>query len=297
MQNSFSLNDLYADYAAGLLNKKEFEGAIFKVIQERINGYGLPGWTRDECDDYLSSLYFRISRAISTYQETGSSFETYIGSLVRLTAREYRSRQIRGYLEENAALITLIPDMYACEHEPEYHEYIPDPGDPVKVNNPRQLLILVLKCCSYVSMDFLERIAPSVGINPAALGRMIDHLLGQREKRDEEMAVLRGKINRQFYRCIYFEKKLKYVAEDSIVAQRLNKQLEQGRDKLVKMRRLLARTRLDPSNSQIARMLGITKGTVDSVLYNLRNRRANPDLSCVETAVSKQLKHYQETIQ
>ncbi|MCL2270578.1 MAG: hypothetical protein FWC24_04460 [Treponema sp.] len=276
MQNSFSLNELYVHYAAGLLDKKKFEGAIFKSIRDNLYQYGLPGWDRGDYDDYLSSLYLRISRAIDAYQETGSSFEIYMGSIVRLTAREYRAHQTRCYHKETAAWITQIPDMYACEDEAEYNERIAPDTEGVQFNNPRQLLILILKCSSHISMDFLERISPRLGMEPKVILRMIDHLLGQQEKRMDEKNLQSEQINYQFYSNILLEKRI-IAAEDSVAAQRLKKMLERRQDKLLKKRMRFARTRLDPSNSQIAQLLGISKGTVDSVLYNLKNR--NPSLN------------------
>jgi len=275
MQDSFSLNDLYTRYAAGLMKKKELEGEIFKSIQENVSRFGLVGWNKEDSDDYVSSLYQRISRAINTYQENGSSFETYIGSMVRLTAREFRSRQMRGYLEEDAAWLTQLPDIYACENELEYHEHIdPETDTPIKPKNPRQLLILILKCCGQVSTDFLEKVSPQLGIEINVLSKMTDYLKELRKKREVETAILREKMNRQFYRCIFLEKRLQVIALDSVTAQNLKKQLERGRDKLSKLRKQLTRRRLDPSNDQIAKLLGISKGTVDSVLYNLRIRGA-----------------------
>jgi DNA-directed RNA polymerase specialized sigma24 family protein len=265
------LNNLYADYMAGVLNKKEFEGSIFKTIRENVHCFGLVGWNREDSDDYISSLYPRISRAIDAYQETGASFESYIGSMVRLTAREYRSRQMRGYCEETAAWIAHIPEMYVCENEIEYNEQAAAGMEgTIKLTSPRQLLILILKCSNHISADLMEKIAPKLGIEPDALNEMVDHLKQLYEKRAADIITLREKINSQFYRCILYEKKLQTLMPDSVRAQELRKQLKNGRNRLEKTRQHLARTRLDPSNAQIAKLLGISKGTVDSVLYNLR---------------------------
>jgi len=270
MQGLCTLNELYADYAAGLMKKKDFEGSIFKTIQENVHCFGLVGWNREDSDDYISSLYPRISRAIDAYQETGASFESYIGSMVRLTAREYRSRQMRGYCEETAAWIAHLPEMYVCENEMEYDEHTTETEGLIKLNNPRQLLILILKCSNHISADFLEKISPRLGIEPDSLSEMIDNLRQQYEKRAADILALREKINSQFYRCILYEKKLQTLMSDSPLAQRLNRYLKTGRSRLEKTRRRLAHSRVDPSNSEIAKLLGISKGTVDSVLYNLR---------------------------
>jgi hypothetical protein len=199
MQDLLSLNDYYANYAAGLLKKQEFESLIINTVRQDVHRFGISGWSREDYDDYISSIYPRISRAIDAYQETGSSFESYIGTLVRLTAREYRSRQISSYMEETAAWITQIPEMYAYETEPSYNDRVTEETDnPAPSKNPRQLLILILKCCSHVSAEFLEKVSPSVGMEPEALGKMIIQLKEQREKRETEVIALRERINRHF---------------------------------------------------------------------------------------------------
>jgi len=280
MQIILTLNELYAKYADGLLTKEVFESAVFKIIKKNMCRLGLTGWNREEKEDFISSLYPRISRAINRYRETGSSFEIYINTLVRLTAKEYCVNAARSYVKETAAWITQIPDMYVCENETAYDEHFEaDAAEPAekaeKLKNPRQLLILILKCCNYVTTDFLDRVSPQLGIRPETLNAMIDRLKKQREKRMTEYSLMRERVSNQLYRCIFYQKELEALTENSIIAQRLRKRLEHGQIKLKRMRRRLARARLDPSNLQIAKLLGLSKSTVDSVLHTLRSH--NPD--------------------
>jgi len=280
MQNLLTLNELYAQYTNGLLTKEVLEGAIFRIIKKNMYQLGLTGWNREEREDFISSLYPRISRAINKYQETGSSFEIYINTLVRLTAKEYCANAARSYVKETAAWITQIPDMYISENETEYDDHFGTETEnekkPVKLKNPRQLLILILKCCNYVTEDFLEKVSPQLGIKPETLNAMINRLKKQREKRIMEFSLMRERISTQLYRCIFYQKELETMTENNIIAQRLRKRLEHGRIKLKKMRKRLARARLDPSNLQIAKLLGLSKSTVDTVLFNLRERAKEP---------------------
>jgi hypothetical protein len=273
MQNITSLNCLFADYSAGLLEKKKLEGEIFRAIKENMRRLAV--WDREDNDEYLSWLYPRISHAIGSYRETGSSFESYISALVRITAKEYRSRKARTYLAEIAAWTTLIPDMHVCEEAPDY-ACIKEADRPNTVK-PRQLLILFLKCCCYVSDDFLVKAAPSLGVLPEELNRMVTHLKKFREKREQYNALLREKANYQFCRCIFYEKRLKVMPENSIAAQRIKERLERGWDRLAKLRKRLANRIPEPSNSQIAGLLGISKGTVDAVLYRLKFQNNKKD--------------------
>jgi len=285
MQIILTLNELYAQYTGGLLTREVFESAIFKIIKKNIYQLGLAGWNREEREDFISSIYPRISRAINKYQETGSSFEVYINTLVRLTAKEFCANAARSYARETAAWITQIPDMYACENETEYDAHSEAEAEPAenpskdpavkpaeKPKNPRQLLILILKCCNYVTADFLDRVAPQLDIEPEDLRAMIDRLKKQGEQRITEFSLMRERVSNQLYRCIFYQKELEALTENSITAQRLRKRLEHGRVRLRRMRRRLARARLDPSNLQIAQLLGLSKSTVDSVLYILRSR-------------------------
>jgi len=290
MQNLLTLNELYAKYTAGLLTKEAFEVAIFKIIKKNISLLGLGEWNREERDDFISSLYLRINRAINRYQETGSSFEIYINTLVRLSAKEYCVNRARSYVKETAAWITQIPDMYVCEHETEYNESSGDEtkkgGKSIKLKNPRQLLILILKCCNQVTEDFLEKVSPQLDIEPERLNTMINRLKKQREKRVMEFSLMRERISCQLYRCIFYQKELESLTENSIIAQRIRKRLEHGRIKLKRMRRRLTRVRLDPSNLQIAKLLGLSKGTVDTVLYNLK-AHATPPVKALQDEAGK----------
>jgi DNA-directed RNA polymerase specialized sigma24 family protein len=267
MRNTISLNGLFADYSAGLLERKKLEGEIFRAVRENVRR--LANWNREDNDEYLSWLYPRISQAIGTYRETGSSFETYIGSMVRMTAKEFRSRKARAYLAESAAWMSVFPDMYTSEDPPEYARAEEEVRP--KLLHPRQLLILILKCCCSVSDDFLERAAPMLGIPWEELNRMVSALRKLRETHEQCNLILQEKVNYQFYRCIFYEKKLRALPENSIAAQRVKVRLERGRDRLGNLRERFAKRRcLDPSNQQIAKLLGLSKGTVDSVLYRLK---------------------------
>jgi len=277
MQILLVLNELYEKYTDGLLTKDALEVAIFRIIKKNMHHLGLAGWNSEERDDFISSLYPRISRAIDKYQEAGSSFDVYISTLLRLSAKEYCAKAARSYVKETAAWITQIPDMYVCENETEYDGYSDTETEkPAKLKNPRQLLILTLKCCNHVTADFLEKISPRLNVTPETLIAMINRLKKQREKHMTEVSQMRERISSQLCRCIFYQKELEALTENNIIAQRFQKRLEHGRITLNRMRRRLARTRLDPSNLEIAKLLGLSKSTVDSVMHSLRSRAKKP---------------------
>jgi biotin operon repressor len=303
MQNILALNELYHQYVEGGLGRKEFEGTIFSIMLKNVQYFYFADWDRDEYVDYLCWLYPRLSNAIDNYREKGYSFSTHIIALVRYSMKEYRSRQADHYITEFAAWTVRAADMEVHSREPDYSVEIPRQGvlpepsrrpetlvaDPpaetakvppknIQVNNPRQILLLLLKSYYFVDDDFLERIAPAIGMEAKKIRKMIEKLRGWRARRDELVRVLQERIVCQFYRCIVVEKRLRSAAEGTARHAKLSKNLKRARERLVSMRKRLSGIRVDATNQQVADLLGITKGAVASNLYALRNRyaKSNP---------------------
>ena len=277
MQNTISLNDHYAHYSIGALGREELEVLIFETIRKEVRSIKLPIWEAEDYDDYISWLYPRICKSIDAYRETGSSFENYIGNLVRLTVKEYRNRQVRDYINETVAWNIGSADMFVSENTIEYDEDI-STENTEEINgaekNPRQLLILVLKCCNFVSADFLKKVSPRLGIEEDVLENMINSLKNDSVMRIKNRELLQEKINRQFCRCLVYERTFLSITDETVF-QRQKRKLELGRNRLIKLRIKHAKMRTDPSNFQIAQLLGISKGTVDAVLYTLKTRWKN----------------------
>jgi len=277
-----SLNNLYSQYADGVISRKEFEGMIYKTIIRDQRRYSLNRWKQEESDDFASWLYPRIHSAIDSYHDKGSSFEAYMNSIIRLSAKEYRRDTADDSITEYAAWAARVSDQYARQEEPDYTEErnrIPESAKQQtttagaeKIKNHRQLLILILKCYYYVSDDFLDRIAPMAGLSKEKLKEMTDKLRIARARREEELRNMRECVYSQFYRCIVYEKKLSLLPENSIAASKMKLRLEKARRRLESMRKRLAKIRTDATNRQVAKVIGVSKGAVDASLHNLRTR-------------------------
>lgn len=269
MRKLLPLNDLFRQYTWGDLEKRQFEGLIFEYVLEKYQCFHLYDWDKDDYIDFLCWLYPRMSRAIDNYRETGSSFEAYISALIRWSAREYRSRQADHQVTEYAAWALRSSELAVHESEP---EYLPLEPQQQTVINPRQILFLLLKSYYFVSEDFLDRVAPCLGMEKKQLSDIVCKLRELRTDREEEIRSLQEQIHCQFYRCITFEKRLTAVPETSAHYAKMRSRLARARARLETMRKRFAGIRLDATNRQIAEVLGIPKGTVDSTLSILKNR-------------------------
>jgi biotin operon repressor len=280
MHNFLPLHKLLNQYHLGTLSKRELEGLIFQHIQDRFERFHFYKWSKDDFMDFLCWFYSRISRAIDNYRDTGSSFDAYIGALLRWSAKEYHTKETEHRIIESACWKARALEMAVCEDEPPYLEPAPV-FDPV--SNPRQVLSLLLKSYHYVSEDFLTRIAPAVGISKEKLGHLIEELRKQRMQREGEIWELQERVFTQYYRCISFEKRLRVAPEDSTRHRKMKRCLERGRKRLESMRRRLAALKTDASNRQVAEILGVAKGTVDSNIYTVKSKHNIEDDEMPET--------------
>jgi hypothetical protein len=278
MQNFSSLNDLFRQYSRGSLEKRHFEELIFRSALGDYRRYHLFDGNREEYIDYLCWLYPRISRSIDNYRDTGASFDAYIGALIRYSVREYRSREADHRVTEYSAWKIHSSELSSRDRadtilaadteEPEYGER----PSAVLINNPRQVLILLLKSYYFVSDDFAARAAPVIGMDKETVKDLLDRLRKQRIERDEAIGNLQERIHCQFYRCITFESRLRAMPADLACHARMKIRLERARLRLEAMKRRLAGTRTDATNRQISEILGVSKGTVDASLHALRTR-------------------------
>jgi DNA-directed RNA polymerase specialized sigma24 family protein len=266
-------------YIQGLLKKKEFEGLIFQYCLDNSSRFCPSNWNKEEYTDYLCWLYPRISRSIDRYREMGSSFDTYIRCLVRWSAKEYRSREADHNVTENACWNARTIDMMVYSHEPEPEYVEKSEALPAfkPVSNPRQVLVLLLKSYYFVSDDFLTRIAPAIGVKKEKLLQLIDGLRKRRLNRDEEIRTLQERIHCQFYRCISMTRRAAAAPAGSVFQEKIRQRLARAENRLAAMRKRLKNIRFEASNRQVAEVLGIPKGTVDSNLHALKLKRQKYD--------------------
>jgi hypothetical protein len=271
MQDSSTIDELFERYTRRELSKKEFEGRIFQFVLQNYQRFHLFDWNEDKCAEYLCWLYPRLSRAIDNYKNTGASFDAYISAMIYWSAREYRTRETDHRITEYACWKAKAEEIAVSSPEPEYPERrAPLPPVP----NPRQVLVLLLKTYFYLSEDFLSRAAPALGIDKEKLRCMVEELRSLRLRRDEEIQGLRERIHSQYYRCIAFEKRMESVSEDSAYYIKMREKLNRARIRLGTMKVRLAKIRMEATNRQIAKVLGVPKGTVDSNLHALKRKFA-----------------------
>jgi DNA-directed RNA polymerase specialized sigma24 family protein len=273
-----SLNYFYSQYSKGKLERSKLEGLIYIHLIENQGRTRLYMWNRVEYEDFISWFFPRMQKSIDTYCKTASAFESFIYTILHVSAREFRVRSVTNSVTEYSAWSARIPDYYAHEDLPAYLTEKVQSSlsfENCKRKNVKQLTVLILKCYYYVSEDFLDRLLPETGIDRKKIMEMIEKIRILRAKHDDAIYHFKERIHCQYYRCIVYEKRLSYLSENMSAYAKLKIKLEKARERLDKMRKRIASIRTSATNKQIAEVIGISKGAVDSHLFTLKNKWEN----------------------
>ena len=273
MQNLSSLSEIYSEYTKGNMNRKALEGLIFQYLLDNFERYRLFKGDREKWIDFVSWLYPRLRRAISCYKECGASFDTYVSAIIQWSCKEYRAKEAEHYATEFACWKARAEEMAVSSTEPEYEaapEDTPKVLFPVVDIKPRHILILLLKSYYFVTDEHLNQVAMVTGIKKGELQGMIDELHEMRAYQEEKIHVLRQRIHSQYYRCLAFAKRLSSAYEGSAKHEKLKDSLERSHKRYRAIKKRLDKTRMDATNEQVASLLNIPRGTVDSALHSIR---------------------------
>jgi hypothetical protein len=263
---------LYDQYQQGLFSKERLESILSEQILSNSVYYTGCYGSLSDFSDFVAWFYPRLSKAIDRYQKLGATFATYLRSMIRHAYREFRMRQKDHALTEEAVWTEKALEgtaesalLYPTEDDAQAAAYLP-------VTNPRQVLILLLKSYHFLTQPFIERVAPALGMDAEALTVMINKLRELRKKRDGQVHELRERVYAQYYRCLSFRRRAEEAAAGSSRREHWEGCLDRGTKRLESMRKKLRHCRVNAKNSEVAHVLGMTKGGVDATLYFIRKR-------------------------
>jgi hypothetical protein len=181
----------------------------------------------------------------------------------------FRCRDKKRLAAETACW-NVCGDCSVNESEVPYQETepLPDSGKTL----PKYTLLLLLKSYYYVSDDMVNRAARALGMDAEVLGGMIDTLYRSQLKKITNLKKLTNSAHCLYFRCLSYERQLADKYGNPQKRMLIGRYLERGRRRLADMRRRLKSTRIEATNSDLSKLLGIPKGTIASQLSLIRSR-------------------------
>jgi len=146
----------------------------------------------------------------------------------------------------------------------------------------RNFLFLALKCSRTIGPDNAPLLSAVSGVGADRILGLSASLREMRAPRELRLETFRERRNRAFAQSRLLETELQGEIETERIAM-LGASLAKVRKRMRAAMCRMARVKLAPTNLEIARVVGVPKGTVDSGLYWLKRKLASVYISQIDT--------------
>jgi len=254
--------------------------------------------SEEEASEFLIFFLPTIKGLLRHFTYTGTPFMHYLTSSIRSKIRSYKQYQ---YKQKSYDIMSIYnfddrvchEDSYACFCDEPDSLYrlsgteklqgshtstglsssrqpaIPVPRRPAM--NIKQLLYMLLFCCREIPEDLLVKIQEFYAEYEMDYTRMQEQLLRSCEKKQQELTHLQERRNTLFSQVICIETQLKHEVDSDRIAA-LEEDLKRRQQRLSGVISTIKQFHIHPSHKQIADLLGVPKGSVDSGIFYFKKK-------------------------
>jgi RNA polymerase sigma factor (sigma-70 family) len=236
------------------------------------------GWDEDACGDFYLFIHPRLLRLVDRFRDQGKPFESYLFTVLAWQLRNFARDRRQAERKWNVALRIDAGDGFAPPAPPVSDGCVRAgvlsgclERLVVSAADRRNFLFLVLKCARTIPEEKLASFAATAGIDGQRLRELAGALREARAGREKRLETFRRRRNRAFAAERLLQEELR--TETDPRERRVREEaLERVRRRMRLAMQRMARVGLSPTNRQIAALLGVPKGTVDSGLYWLKKK-------------------------
>lgn len=270
-----NLKNVFENYKSGVTEYTELKEKVLEYAYVQVN--------KDkyiEAGDFILRFIPKVDSIIERYNSDFASFKHYINSHIKWLmfsfSKEYKSFKEKSdaFTIHNAA--TYRDQLSLADEIPEYKISprakqllsIKD-GTIIKKSSRKRLEIFTLKNIRNLDKEQIEIIAPLINRSVTWLYTQKEYLTSLCEKRISNRDYLQSRYNRLFIEITKDQQKLLDMSsgyEKQLLYKTLCDKQRRKRDLLTKLKN----RNCGPKNEEIATLLDIPKGTVDSSLYYMK---------------------------
>ena len=274
-----TLNSLVVYYQSTGLGLSE----IVKRLSLRIYNYPVGKFraSEDDCGEFYLFFYPRLLRTLKHFQDRGKPFEWYLNSVLRWHYKVYCSRKRKDQTRWAVARNVLFWEL------PEPGLVVPAPslrsdrgrriipidrfGGSRENTCRKRILFLALKNARHLDDSAISWISDLTEIEEDHLIAMVERLRASLYKRELRLHKLYGRQNKILTKVFLLQQDLLWEVDPKIKSELAFSLCELG-TALRSVQRRIRRVRLHPSNRELAELLQVPKGTIDTSLYWLRRQ-------------------------
>ena len=253
--------------------------------------YGFPKknsqCSEEDCAEFYLSFHRRIKRLVDRYRYVGRNFETYLHSCLCWHMKSFIRRRICANRREKMLLQEGYFTLDSYRRDSEFRETSPgffpevppcnkigpfalsDRGLPKKQSELKQIILLALKSTKDLNDTSIEKLSVVSGIHRDLFFHFIEVLRLTMCRRTDRIRRLQDRRTRNFFRILCLLEERNHCSRQERILG-LDFRIQQERLRFEKAGNDLSRVPKSPPHREIARILGIPKGSVDSCFYYLK---------------------------
>lgn len=237
-------------------------------------------WEQDQCAEFYLFFYDRLLKLIKNFEYRGASFNALLNNTISWQINSfYRqnrvSRKMNYCLRYNCILeAEEAADPFECvslevSDGARVHLDINNDGVISDHRLSRKLLMLVLKNSPYLDDVYINKITEITGCSKDWLTTAVLLLRGRCEVKRKRMEVYSLRTNKAYMELCQVHRELG-LCENNLERIALLKRLDVLKARLDKAGNRKKSVLMTPTNAEVADIMGIPKGSIDSGLHHLK---------------------------
>lgn len=238
------------------------------------------GWQQDDCADFYCFFYNRCLKLLKYFRYQNKSFLALLNNSLswqlRTFYRKYKQRERKVYCIKYDSIIQAEECRDSCDacrlevsEDARQMLMIDEAGEIRNAWMRRRILILALKNAPYLADEHIEAVARIACCDESWLSAAVLSLRSNMEDRMKRLDIFNERTNRAFLEICQIHRALGICCSNCEKMMLLEK-LGKVKRRLDKASAGKASVKLMPTNSEIALILQIPKGSIDSSLYYLK---------------------------
>lgn len=274
MAKDYELTALVLRYKRGEVAYEDISGKISLFI------YGFPyrakHWNQDLCSDFFEFFYPRMRPLVESYKEIGYSFESYVEATVKQQMKTFLKKRREEEQKEKIYSRMCIQEYkihsgFGCaqtaENEPAYC-----PGKIGQRRTRRRLLFLAFTDPEHLDDSMLERLSEVTGYALEYLRSCCLVLKEKIQRKKLALQELTEKKNAQYFKLLMLQADILNEGDEEKRCW-LTEQLRKIRDRIDDLvEQISVKSQYLVSHDDLAKLFGVSKGTVDSGIFYLRKQ-------------------------
>ena len=267
-------------YQQGILSYEAVSGHICLYV------YDFPRrtrhWDQDLCSDFFEFFYPRIKRMADSFVFSGCPFEAYLNVTLRHQMKTFVKRQKEKELKENLFCQMCASGTHGDESSfyKIYDNFNYEVRKAVPVYNGklgqqrsrRRLFFLALTDPDRLDDAAIEALSEATGYSIEYIIRSCMLVKEKIENKREEVRLLREKKNGYYFQLLVLQNDIIYESdyEKRVWLSERLRRIRRRIDRLA--RKITIKTSCLVSHLELAQVLGLSKGTVDSGIFYMKRR-------------------------